>query len=61
MIKSAIAPQVTGETTVLDHSRRIRVIGSGHSWSFVALSDGLQMSLHNYKVHTTHINRDYVL
>ena len=30
--------------------RRIRVVGSGHSWSSVAKSDDIQMSLENYKV-----------
>ena len=32
-------------------SRRIRVIGSGHSWSSIAKSDDIQISLENYKVH----------
>ena len=32
------------------HSRRIRVVGSGHSWSKVAKSDDIQLSLENYKV-----------
>ena len=30
--------------------RKIRVVGSGHSWSKVAKSDDIQMSLENYKV-----------
>ena len=30
--------------------RRIRVLGSGHSWSKVAKSDDIQLSLENYKV-----------
>lgn len=30
--------------------RRIRVVGSGHSWSKVAKSDDIQLSLENYKV-----------
>lgn len=35
--------------------RRIRVIGSGHSWSKLAKSDDIQLSLENYKVHTHNI------
>ena len=30
--------------------RRIRVVGSGHSWSKIAKSDDIQLSLENYKV-----------
>lgn len=30
--------------------RRLRVVGAGHSWSPIAKSDDLQMSLSNYKV-----------
>ncbi len=31
-------------------SHKIRVIGSGHSWSKIAVSDNLQLSLEKYKV-----------
>ncbi len=30
--------------------RQIRIVGAGHSWSAVAKSDDLQLSLCNYKV-----------
>ena len=44
IIKSVAAAAQKGE------GRRIRVIGSGHSWSPVALSDDIQLSLEDYKV-----------
>lgn len=52
MIKSALVPtdDDSSHISTVGHPNRMRVIGSGHSWSYVALSEGLQMSLHNYKV-----------
>ena len=31
-------------------NRKIRVIGSGHSWSKIAKSDDIQLTLENFKV-----------
>ncbi len=31
-------------------SKRVRVVGSGHSWSTIALSDDMQISMANFKV-----------
>ena len=36
--------------------RRIRVVGSGHSWSKVAKSDDIQLSLENHKVCVYHVS-----
>lgn len=33
-----------------ERSRKLRVIGSGHSWSQIAKSDDLHISLYKYKV-----------
>lgn len=49
MVKSALVPMSDDVRSVGRH-RKIKVIGSGHSWSRVAVSDDLQMSLDNYKV-----------
>ena len=49
MIKSALVPP-SNDVFGIDHPNRIRVVGSGHSWSKVAVSDGLQLSLERYKV-----------
>ena len=37
-------------TAAATGGRRVRVLGAGHSWSEVAQSDDLVLSLHNYRV-----------
>lgn len=32
-----------------DKKIKVRVLGSGHSWSPIAISDGMLISLHNYR------------
>ncbi len=49
MVKSALVP-TSNDVRAIDRRHKIKVIGSGHSWSRVAVSDDLQMSLNNYKV-----------
>ena len=46
---------VTNQKASVDggRGRRIRVVGSGHSWSKVAKSSDIQLSLEKYKVFMT--------
>ena len=48
IINSVAATHKTKEGS--GRGRRIRTVGSGHSWSPVAQSDDIQLSLENYKV-----------
>ena len=58
ILKSVAATQTkAGEGS--GSGRRIRVVGSGHSWSKVAKSNDIQLSLENYKVHITKQEIDY--
>ena len=50
IIKSVAATHEKDGGSGSGRGRRIRVVGSGHSWSKVAKSDDIQISLENYKV-----------
>ena len=46
----AIVKSVTATAIGDGPKRQIRIVGAGHSWSAVAKSDDLQLSLYKYKV-----------
>ena len=50
IIKSVAATHVGKDGGGVGGGRRIKVVGSGHSWSKVTKSDDIQLSLENYKV-----------
>ena len=58
IIKSVAATHEKDGGSGRGHGRRIKVVGSGHSWSKVAKSDDIQISLENYKVHAS-LNRTH--
>lgn len=52
----AIVKAVTATAHGNGSKRKIRVVGAGHSWSAIAKSDDLQLSLSKYKVRMQKVN-----